>query len=249
MSKPLSFTGSLSPKACSRLASPSTRLLLDLSLWHALAVAGERFSAPLRQFLAYQLLLGRSVATVVSDLQRLLLWAVGWLAAPPRSRTLLSVGGDLLTVRRYHFTLGEEPCRAPVFKLVPPLSREAFFTRVILPITAGLALAATVRLAYRKLRDTFDETARKKVAAQRRMDGAVNYSAWCKAATELDGLEGLSRPEQLAKWKRETRLYDRKLLNQRLKHLREVRERGDVAEMMFAVRADLLRNLGNMCNR
>jgi len=35
---------------------------------------------------------------------------------------------------------------------------------------------------------------------------------------------------------------------ERVQHLRAVKKRGDVHEMMFAVRADLLRNLGNMCN-
>ncbi len=100
-----------------------------------------------------------------------------------------------------------------------------------------------------KLLEAFDDTARAKAAAQRRLEQAGNYAAWSAAAAELDQLEGLSRQEQLAKWRRETRLYDRRLLAQRLRHLREVRQRGDVAEMMFAVRADLLRNLGNMCNR
>ena len=44
-------------------------------------------------------------------------------------------------------------------------------------------------------------------------------------------------------------LYDRKLLEERLRHLRQVRAAGDVHEIMFAVRADLMRNLGNMTNR
>ena len=52
----------------------------------------------------------------------------------------------------------------------------------------------------------------------------------------------------MARWKRETKLYDRKLLQERVQHLKAVKKRGDVHEMMFAVRADLLRNLGNMCN-
>ena len=42
---------------------------------------------------------------------------------------------------------------------------------------------------------------------------------------------------------------DRKLLNDRLNHLTSVRQRGLVSEMMFAVRADLIRNLGNMASR
>lgn len=42
------------------------------------------------------------------------------------------------------------------------------------------------------------------------------------------------------------RLYDRRLIQQRLRHLRVVRERGDAGEMAFALRSDLLRNLGNI---
>ena len=42
---------------------------------------------------------------------------------------------------------------------------------------------------------------------------------------------------------------DRNLLHDRLNHLTMIRERGQVAEMMFAVRADLIRNLGNMASR
>ena len=52
-----------------------------------------------------------------------------------------------------------------------------------------------------------------------------------------------------ARWRQETQLYDRRLLMERVQHLRAVKKSGDVHEMMFAVRADLLRNLGNMCNR
>jgi hypothetical protein len=36
---------------------------------------------------------------------------------------------------------------------------------------------------------------------------------------------------------------------ERLAYLRRVHASGDVAEVAFAVRADLLRNLGNMTNR
>lgn len=36
---------------------------------------------------------------------------------------------------------------------------------------------------------------------------------------------------------------------ERLAYLQRVREQGDVAEMVFAVQSDLLRNLGNMTNR
>lgn len=36
---------------------------------------------------------------------------------------------------------------------------------------------------------------------------------------------------------------------ERRAYLQRVRERGEVVEVMFALRADLLRNLGNMTNR
>ena len=39
------------------------------------------------------------------------------------------------------------------------------------------------------------------------------------------------------------------LPQERLAHLQRVRAGGDVAEVMIAVRSDLLRNLGNMTNR
>ena len=38
-------------------------------------------------------------------------------------------------------------------------------------------------------------------------------------------------------------------LQDRVQYLQRVRKRGDVTEVMFALRADLLRNLGNMTNR
>jgi len=99
---------------------------------------------------------------------------------------------------------------------------------------------------------------------------------------------------QAQRWGRETRLYDRKLLREKVAHLRkvrrahtarwlfpccrrlrrphlcclprclpahlpapacppacllQVREGGVIADQMFALRADLLRNLGNITNR
>jgi len=112
MSKPLAV--SVSPKACARLAPSSslTRLLLDLTVWRALVVVD-----PVRRFLAYQVLLGRSVATIASDFWRLLLWTVGWLAAPPRSRALRALSGDAFTARRWHLLLGATRCQAQQCRL------------------------------------------------------------------------------------------------------------------------------------
>ena len=125
-------------------------------------------------------------------------------------------------------------------------SRDAAVLRCWCWSAGGLAALVALRLAARKLLESFDETARAKAAARRKLEQAGSFAAWSAAARELDALSGLSQQEQLARWRRETRLYDRRLLATRLRHLREVRERGDVEEMAFAVRADLLRNLANV---
>lgn len=69
------------------------------------------------------------------------------------------------------------------------------------------------------------------------------HRQWLSAALELERLAG---KDPVAAAEKEEQMYNRRLLIERARHLRTVRERGDAAEMMFAVRSDLLRNLGNM---
>lgn len=45
------------------------------------------------------------------------------------------------------------------------------------------------------------------------------------------------------------RLYDRKLLLQKLAHLQAMRESGNIREMMFTLRSDLIRNVANIAKR
>jgi hypothetical protein len=45
------------------------------------------------------------------------------------------------------------------------------------------------------------------------------------------------------------KLYDRKLLLQKLSHLKSVRAGGNIREMMFSLRADLVRNVANISKR
>jgi TAG lipase/steryl ester hydrolase/phospholipase A2/LPA acyltransferase len=78
------------------------------------------------------------------------------------------------------------------------------------------------------------------------MGEATTFETWSLAATRLDALDGLDPRDAAARWARETSLYDRRLLTARTAHLRAVRACGDVPEMAFALRTDLLRNLGNM---
>lgn len=108
---------------------------------------------------------------------------------------------------------------------------------------------SAIRHLIQRARDAKDEGLQQRKRLQRAMVQASSYEEWSVAATKLDQLEGISPEEKRTRWKRETRLYDRRLLEERLRHLRTVRKGGRISEMMFAVRADLIRNLGNMTNR
>ncbi|QDZ17736.1 triacylglycerol lipase [Chloropicon primus] len=82
----------------------------------------------------------------------------------------------------------------------------------------------------------------------KKVDKAETYAEWVSARTALETHEGKSQDAR-ARWDRETSLYDRELLQARLAHLLKIREKGDVAEMVYALRTDMLRNLGNMSNK
>ena len=81
------------------------------------------------------------------------------------------------------------------------------------------------------------------------MKTAADYRAWKIAVEELTELQGKSEPGRALELKRQTRLYDRKLLEQRLHHLQTVRKTGNIQQVVYTLRQDLLRNLGNMTNR
>jgi len=82
-------------------------------------------------------------------------------------------------------------------------------------------------------------------AHQKAMLAAPDYPTWYNSAAQLELLSGRNAANQQ---NLEDRFYDRRLLQLRLRHLRAVRERGDLVEMMFALRSDLIRNLGNMAS-
>lgn len=113
----------------------------------------------------------------------------------------------------------------------------------------GLAIAYSSKQGMKAWKDAVDINARRKRILRAEMDAAPTYEEWALAATRLDQLEGHGEREQASRWQREIRLYDRQLLKDRVRDLRRVRQHGKLGEMIFAVRADLLRNLGNMTNR
>lgn len=70
------------------------------------------------------------------------------------------------------------------------------------------------------------------------MKAASCYAEWREFALQLDKLEGGPSVD--------APLYDKKLLAQKLAHLRKVREIGNLKDMMFALRTDLIRNVANI---
>ncbi|KAL4443986.1 hypothetical protein ABPG75_011723 [Micractinium tetrahymenae] len=110
---------------------------------------------------------------------------------------------------------------------------------------AGLVVASALSSAAKYVRDLKDEAVQQKRRLLAKMANSRSYFEWSINAAKLDALEGV---DQAQRWSRETRLYDRKLLREKVAHLRKVRAGGVVADQMFALRADLLRNLGNITN-
>ena len=98
------------PHSAGRVASCTKQpnfsaLLLDFTLVRLLGA----LSGPLRRVVALYVVLGRSLWTLVGQLVFKVADGVGWLSAPPRSPALRSVGRGIITVRRWHYTIGE--CR------------------------------------------------------------------------------------------------------------------------------------------
>ncbi|KAJ0976153.1 hypothetical protein J5N97_018118 [Dioscorea zingiberensis] len=71
------------------------------------------------------------------------------------------------------------------------------------------------------------------------MRSAQTYEEWSHAAKMLD---------KLTLKMNEADLYDEELVENKLSELRHRREQGSLRDIVFYMRADLLRNLGNMCN-
>jgi TAG lipase/steryl ester hydrolase/phospholipase A2/LPA acyltransferase len=71
------------------------------------------------------------------------------------------------------------------------------------------------------------------------MRSALTYEEWAHAAKMLD--------KETPKMD-ECDLYDEELVRDKLKELRHRRQEGSLRDIIFCMRADLIRNLGNMCN-
>ena len=156
-------------------------------------------------------------------------------------RTLRSIAYELL--KRLNDLMGWllSPIR---HRRLVRFERQYFMVRRWHAVALATMTAGLFRLLLREWRDHTSGR-----SAQRRqlisiMEHARSYKEWITAARALEALQGPPRPEAL------DQLYDRRLIQQRLAYLQSVRRNkgGDAAELAFALRSDLLRNLGNVAS-
>ncbi|KAL3151785.1 hypothetical protein ABBQ38_012757 [Trebouxia sp. C0009 RCD-2024] len=202
-------------------AGPSTSrvgLIAATSVQVALWRVLYALSRPFRQLLALQVFLGRSVYTVFVDFQRSLWGILGWFSAPPRTLRLRKLGRGYFRVRRWH------------------------------GIVVTVLLIVSFNTLKQRIQEMQDPSLRRQKQLRLIMKNATHFSTWNSAVKELVALQGKSQKGATAQWRRQTRLYDQRLLQQRLRHLQAVRQSGNLQQIIFALRQDLLRNLGNMTN-
>ncbi|CAO3687425.1 unnamed protein product [Umbelopsis vinacea] len=76
-----------------------------------------------------------------------------------------------------------------------------------------------------------------------------DFDSWREQAQQLDVM--LARLEGNDRWKADpnSRLYDRQLIESRLRHLKQVKWKNDVNDVIYTLRGGLLRNFGGICDR
>lgn len=109
---------------------------------------------------------------------------------------------------------------------------------------AGIAVV-TARFLWNLHLDSTSGRRAKRRALYRSMNTATRYHEWKKSAMELEGMEERRMASLRAL---QNSLYDIDLIRGRVEYLRRIRERGDPYELMFVIRADLIRNMGNIAD-
>ena len=137
---------SASSLAAGSFQSRSLRLLLDLAIWNLLGSLG----APVKRLLAFALFLGRSLGTLVTELQRWALSTIGWLSAPPSLPILRNLGQSFLHTRRWHFGAGM-PYTCTKSKEIIFVKSFCQFTLTLLPWKVAVHRTLAVTLTCKSL--------------------------------------------------------------------------------------------------
>ncbi|MED6164219.1 mitogen-activated protein kinase tyrosine protein phosphatase sdp1 [Stylosanthes scabra] len=105
-------------------------------------------------------------------------------------------------------------------------------------LLAMITIVAFLLRRYARVRVTAELAYRRKFW-RNMMRAALTYEEWSHAAKMLD--------KETPKMNEED-LYDVELVSNKLQELRHRRHEGSLRDIIFCMRADLVRNLGNMCN-
>lgn len=106
-------------------------------------------------------------------------------------------------------------------------------------ILLGVALIAFAVKRFTNVRSRAESAYRRKFWGNM-MKSAVTYEEWAHAARMMERDCGGRRNDG--------ELYDEELVRNKLRELRLRREEGCLRDILFCMRADLVRNLGDMCN-
>lgn len=216
--------------------SDSSRLvsyLLQFSLvvaWRAVST----ISAPVTRVFSFYVASWRALGRLVAWSQRVLCKLLAWLASPAFDKGARHWEG----YRRWHVVLGKgEEGHGLAKGVLAWRAHNTFF-----PCHAGALVAAQlVRSVIKRLQEAWDKRLRAIRVARDRQQAAGSYQEWRQWSEQLAKLEQLSGEAKKRDWQ-----YDRKLLAQKVAHLRRVRESGNPRDMMFALRTDLIRNVANI---
>ncbi|GMH28336.1 hypothetical protein Nepgr_030179 [Nepenthes gracilis] len=119
---------------------------------------------------------------------------------------------------------------APIFSWFHPRNPQGILTMVII---IAFVLKRYVNVKVRA------EMAYRRKFWRNMMRSALTYEEWAHAAKMLEK----ETPKM-----NEADHYDVELVRNKLQELRHRRQEGSLRDIMFCMRADLIRNLGNMCN-
>ncbi|XP_074577413.1 LOW QUALITY PROTEIN: triacylglycerol lipase SDP1-like [Curcuma longa] len=105
-----------------------------------------------------------------------------------------------------------------------------------------LALVTIVAFALRRFADVRSraESGYRRKFWRDMVRSALTYEEWSHAAEMLES--------EMTPKMRESDHYDEELVRNKLQELRHRRQEGSLRDIVFCMRTDLLRNLGNMCN-
>ena len=90
-------------------------------------------------------------------------------------------------------------------------------------IAVTILLVVAANKLKEKIKELTDPSHLRQKQLRKILKNATDFEAWTAAVKELAEIQGKSQKDLTAEWKKQTRLYDKKLLQQRLQHLQGVR--------------------------